>query len=110
VLMPMVVSPNPKTAGLDKHRTFLGRSRRTRENASSGHTACDEITSLICGMRMICVSVIIRRRDEICCLNRDSKVGGAFGMSKLPLCISGCASSRNGPIYCQHMIEMDIQE
>jgi len=50
---------------------------------------------------MIWVSVIVRRRDEISCLKRDSIVGGPAVMGKVPDWIHGCTSSRNGPIYNQ---------
>jgi hypothetical protein len=81
VLIPIVVSPRLKTAGLVKQRTFLGRSRSAREKDSCGHTACAEMISRTWGIKIICVSVSVRRRDEICCLKRDSIVGGTPGGS-----------------------------
>lgn len=81
MLIPIVVSPRLKIAGLVKQRTFLGRSRDVRGKASCGHIACGEMTSRTWGIRITCVSVNVRRRDEICCLKRDSMVGGIPGGS-----------------------------
>jgi hypothetical protein len=99
VLTPIVMSPRLKMQGFVVQRTFLGRSRACRLNASCGQTACGETTSLTCGTSRICGSVRFRRRAEIWSLKRDSIVGGCpAGIWMLPFCIPGCASSRKGPI------------
>jgi hypothetical protein len=76
VLIPIVVSPRLKIAGFVKQRAFLGSSRDARKKASCGQTTCEEMISRTWGIKIIWVSVIVRRRDEICCLKRDSMVGG----------------------------------